>query len=431
MVVDLPGALALADRNHPNVLAARARLELVRAQLDEARSAPYSQFKVVGGATVAPALAGNAGYSPNNDVALSSGIGLGFRVGLEGVLPLWTFGKLGHLWEAADANVAVHEAGVEKERDLVRLEVRRAYYGLQLARDAKALLADLHTQLGAAETSLRERVERDEADATDLLKLQTFAAELDVRAAEAERFVDVALAGLRFYTGVPSLDIPDRPLAPPAHALQPIDAYLAAAVKYRPELAQARAGLAARTAQVGMAEANLYPDLGVVLGIGIGLAPEIDDQLNPYANDPANFFRYGAGLAFQWNLDLVPKLARLRQAEAQLAEMRATSGLATGGVAAEVRVAYAEVVDWQRRRDSYAKTVKLAKKWLVRVQSGIDVGTVEDKELVDPAKVWAMGRFNALNATMELDLAMAKLARATGWDAIAPDGESMPVDAAP
>ncbi len=424
-VVDLPAALDLADRNHPNVVAARARLVSVRAQLDEAHSAPFSQFRFVGGATVAPALSGGPAYSPNTDVALSSGIGLGFRVGIEGVLPLWTFGKISHLWEAAESNVKVHESGVEKERDLVRLEVRRAYYGLQLARDARALVDDVRKQVADAERALAERVAKDEADATDLLRLQAFATELDVRSAEADRWTEVARSGLRFFTGIEQLDIPDAPLAPPTHALRPVDEYLAAAVAHRPELAQARAGLEARAAQVELAESGLYPDIGLVLGLGIGLAPEIDDQLNPYAFDPANFFRYGAGLAMQWNLDLVPRLAKVRQAEADLAEMRAIGRFATGGVATEVRVAYAEVVDWTRRLEAYEKSVKIAKKWLVRVQSGIDVGTVEDKELVDPAKAYALGRFNVLNATMELDLAMAKLARATGWDAIAPDGRAV------
>ena len=47
---------------------------------------------------------------------------------------------------------------------------------------------------------------------------------------------------------------------------------------------------------------------------------------------------------------------------------------------------------------------------------------VEEKDLLDPAKAWALNKFNQMNAVMELDLAMSRLAKATGWDAIAPDG---------
>lgn len=419
-------ALVLADKNHPNIKAARAKLTFTRAQLDEAHAAPFSIFKLSGGVGVAPELRGTAAYSPDNDVSLSSGVALAWRINLEGVLPLWTFGKIGNLWDAAEANVKVHEAGVEKERDLVRLEVRRAYYGLLLARDGKLLLADVKKTLEDGEKSLQSKVEEGEADVLDLYKLQTFAAELDVRQAEATKWESVALAGLRFYTGVADFDVPDVPLAPPAHDLLAVDDYLGAAEKYRPELAQARYGVQAREAQVRLAESGFYPDIGLGLNLGLGVAPEIDDQINPFAYDPANYFRYGAGLVFQWNLDFVPQEARLRQSKANLAEMRATQELADGGVEAEVRVAHAEAADWKARRDAYEKAADRAKKWLIVAQQGIDIGTIEDKELLEPAKQYATNRFNTMNATMELNVALAKLARATGWDAMAPDGVTAP-----
>ncbi len=422
----LSEALLLADKNHPNILAARAKLTGTRAQLDEAHAAPFSIFKLSGGVGIAPELTGTAAYSPDNDVSLSSGVALAWRIDLQGVVPLWTFGKIGHLWEAAEANVKVHEAGVEKERDLVRLEVRRAYYGLLLARDGQILLRDVDKQLDSAEKALKEKVDKGEGSQADLFKLQTFASELDIRAAEADKYVASALAGLRFYTGMSNFDAPDLPLQPPSHTLLPVERYLEAATKYRPELAQVRYGLEAREAQVHLAESGFYPDIGIGLSLGLGVAPEIDDQINPFAYDPANYFRYGAGLVFQWNLDFAPQAARLKQAKAQLSEMRATEKLADGGIEAEIRVAYAEVEDWQKRRAAYAKSVGYAKKWLITIQQGIEIGTVEDKELLEPAKAYALGRFNTMNATMELDVALAKLARATGWDAIAPDGTSAP-----
>jgi outer membrane protein TolC len=420
---DLSHALALSDRNHPNVAEARARLRYVRAQLDEAHTAPFSQFKMTGGFALAPEIMGSHVYSPNTDVSLTSSLGVAWQATIDGVLPLWTFGKIGHLWEAAEANVKVHEHGVELQRDLVRLEVRRAYYGLQLARDGKALLGDARKQLSDAETKLQEKIDLAEADPIDLLKLQTFAAELAVRESEADRYVSVALAGLRFFTGVRDLDIPDAPLARPSHQLGPLDKYMAAARLYRPELAQAAAGLEARTALVGLAQSNLFPDVGLGMSVGVSAAPEIADQLNPFVQDPANYFRYGAALVFQWKLDLLPRAAQLRQAEAQLEEMRATQRYALGGVGAEVEIAYAEVQDWSRRLAAHEKAVQTARKWLIRAQQGVDVGTLEAKEILEPAKSYAMARFNVLQATMELDLAMAKLARATGWDAIAPDGK--------
>jgi outer membrane protein TolC len=420
--VDLSACLLLADRNHPNIAAARARLAHVRAQLDEAHYAPFSQFRASGGVSLAPTVRGNNVYSPNTDASLTSSLGVAWRLDVSGVVPLWTFGKISNLWEAAEANVRVNEAGVEMERDAIRFDVRKAYLGLQLARDALDLLRDAQRQVDSALETLERKVASDDADPIDLLKLQTYAAELTARRSEATRFARVARAGLRFYTGVTNLNPRDEPLRPSPHRLGRLGRYLAAARVYRPEVQMARAGILAREAQLRLSRSQLFPDIGVGLSMGLSAAPEVADQINPFVSDPGNYFHYGAALVAQWKLDFLPQAARIAQAEAQLEEVVALDRKALGGVAAQVEEAYAEVVDWQTRLAAYTKASRYARQWLATVKQSIDIGTSEDRELIEPARAYAEHRYNVLNATMEYNLALAKLAKATGWDAIAPGG---------
>lgn len=420
--LDLPHILEAADKNHPNILAARARLLAVRAQLDEAHRAPFSQFKMTGGVGLAPTVLGNNIFSPNTDVSLTSSLGLAWRASVDGVIPLYTFGKITNLWAAADANVHLNEATVEKERDAVRLDVRRAYFGLQLARDSLLLLREVKKAVKKAADKVNDQVENEDADPIELYKLQTYVAEIEVRDSEANRFATVALAGLRFYSGIPTLDIPDEPLHPPKHKLAGLTRYLMAAKTNRPEIQMAKYGVFARNAQLEVARAQVFPDIGLGLNLGYARAPEVTNQINPFGADTVNFFWYGAGVVFNWKLDFFAQSARIRYAQAQLEEVRALEKFATGGTATEVETTYAEVVDWQKRVDTYAKAASYAKKWMVSIQQGIDVGTKEEKDVLDPAKSYATNRFAWMNATMELDMAMCRLAKATGWDAIAPDG---------
>jgi outer membrane protein TolC len=414
--------LELADQNYPTLAQSRAKVREAQAQLDEAHYAPYSQFRFTGGIGLAPTIRGSSTFSPNTDVSLTSSLGLAWRAGIEGVVPLWTFGKITNLWDAAKSNVRVNQAQVEADRDAIRLDVRRAFFGLQLARDSQYLLRDARKSIDKATARLEEEVADANADEIDLEKIQTFAAELDVREAEADKYVSAALAGLRFYSGVPNLDIVDSPLRAPKHELGHLLRYLQAAKLYRPELRMASAGIDARTAQVRLARSMLFPDIGVGLSAGLSTAPEIADQINPFVTDPGNYFHYGAALVFQWKLDFLPQAARIRFAQAQLDQVQAQQRYALGGVGSEVELAYADVVDWTRRRAAYQRAVKHAKRWLIIVQEGIDVGTKEEKELLEPARQYAFQRFNLLNATMELNLAMSRLSKATGWNAIAPDG---------
>jgi outer membrane protein TolC len=419
----LQQCVSFAERNYPTIAQARAKASFYRAQLDEARSAPFSQWKATAGVALAPTSRGTSVYSPDTDVALKSSMGLAWRTTIEGAIPLFTFGKISNLIDAAENQVELGEHQVAKERNQVRLDVRKAYFGLLLARSSVDLLGEASSRLDKAIDKLAKQVDDGEADEFDLFKLQTYRAEVDARTAEAKRYESIALVSLAFLTGVQTgFEVSSDTLEPADHVLGPVARYLQAARIHRPEINMARAGIRAREAQASLARAKMYPDLALGMSAGWTRAPEIDDQLNPYVKDNANYVSLGFGLVMQWNLDLLPAAARLEQARAQLEETRAIERMALGGVGVEVETAYAEVISARRREEAYGRAEGLAKKWLIGVQQGIDLGTEEEKALTDPAKEYAQQRFNHLNAIMDLNVAMSKLALVTGWDAIAPKG---------
>ncbi len=416
---ELRRCLTLAERNYPKIHEARARLAQKRAQVQQAYTQPYSDFTFTGGLGPAPTVRGTSLYSPNTDASLTSNMALAWQLGIEGAVPLWTFGKITNLWDAAEAQVKVGEHEVKKEKNAVKLAVRRAYYGTQLARDSLILLRDASSRIDKYIKRLSDRVAEGEGDDIELIKLKMYREDLVVRESEAQRHEAEALAGLRFLTGVRgSFDIPDRPLKKNPHTLAPLARYLEAARLFRPEINMARAGIAARNAQLRMERSRYYPDLALGLSAKWAKAPEVTDQQNPFVHDGGNYFHYGAALVLRWKLDFLPQAARVAQAQAQLEEVRATERFALGGVAVEVEHAYIEAQDAQKRLAAHTRALKLAKQWLIKVQQGIDVGTFEEEDIADPAKEYALKRFNQLSAIFDYNVALAKLAQATGWDAM-------------
>jgi outer membrane protein TolC len=421
----LPGyslkrCLELAERNYPKIHEARAKLEVKRAQQFQAWTQPYSDFTVTGGLALVPTVRGTSVYSPDSDVALSSDMGLAWNIGVDGAIPLWTFGKITNLWAAADAQVRVGQHEINKEKNEVRLSVRRAYYGVQLARDALILVRDAGKRIDKYLTSLAAKVEDGEGDEIELLKLRMYRAELEARESEAARQEAVALAGLRFLTGAGGgLDVPDQPLQRSKHSLGPLARYLSAARLYRPEINMARAGVLAREAQLKVERARYFPDLAIGLSARWSEAPGITNQTNPFVKDQANYLTYAAVLALKYKIDFLPQYARVSQAAGQLEEMRATERYALGGVGVEVETAFREAEDAARRLDAYSRAAGFAKQWLIQVQQGIDVGTFDDEDIVDPAREFALKRFSQMSATFDYNIALARLAQVTGWDAVA------------
>jgi len=420
----LKRCLELAVLNYPKVQEARARAAQKNAQLDQAFSQPYSDFTMTGGIGPAPTVRGTAVYSPDTDKTLTNKMNAAWQLNVSGAIPLWTFGKITNLWDAAKQQVRVGEFEVKKEQNDVKVAVRRAYYGVQLARDALALVREASSRVDAYLGRLEKKVKDGDGDDIELLKLRMYRADLDVRESEAMRQEAIALAGLRFLTGGgPNADVKDAPLHQNSHRLGPIARYLSAARLYRPEVNMAHAGVLAREAQTRIERAKFFPDLALGLSFGYSAAPQVEDQKNPFVKDNANYISYGAGLVFKYKLDFLPQSARLAQANAQLEEQRATERYALGGVGTEVEIAFREAEDAARRLDAYARAASYAKQWLVQIQEGIDVGTYDDQDVVDPAREYATKRFLQMNATFDYNVALAKLAQASGWDFVTGDEE--------
>ncbi|HEX3772078.1 MAG TPA: TolC family protein [Polyangiaceae bacterium] len=423
----LAECLALADRNFPNLWAARSRLAYAHAQLEEAKWTPWFQWSANSTFGVAPAFLGSvlfpqAMQSTRNITSLGD-LTPFFGFSVNGTVPLYTFGKIEAARDAAEANVRVSEWDMEKARQQMRMDVRRAYYGLQLARDAKDVFTDALDRLDKGIKGIKDRLARADKDVNevDRYRLQTYREEVLAQSLQAPKGEAYALAGLRFLTGVQTgFDVPDEPLKRPDRPLVAIAQYLEAARVLRPDVNMARAGVVARRALVDLNRAKLYPDFGLGLGADFVSTPSATPQENLFASDPFNHFYYAFGFGFRWSLDLLPQAARLDQAESQLEETRALERLALGGAAVEVEKAYADAVEAKTREEAWDRAEHLAKAWISTTQDQIDLGTWDERALLEPLRSYANARGQHLFSLMDLNVAMSSLALASGWDSAAP-----------
>jgi outer membrane protein TolC len=215
-------------------------------------------------------------------------------------------------------------------------------------------------------------------------------------------------------------DIADEPLKPPTTTLPPLERYLSAARTLRPEVNLAHAGVAARQAQVALARAKLFPDLGIVASTDYTRAPSATPQESVWSFDPFNHFYYSVLFGARWSLDLLPGAARVREAEAQLEETQALQRLARGGIAVEVESAYAAVVEARAREESWSRAEHKAKQWISTIEDQIDLGTQDEKALTEPLRAYINARVQHLVSIMDCNLTQSQLALSTGMDSAAP-----------
>ncbi len=425
----LEECLALTDRNHPNLWAARARLASTHAQLDEVKWLPFWQFSAGSNLGVLPPITGTIGYTSAPVGALNPSFGPGVQpvvtLDIGGVIPIYTFGKIEAGRRAGEAQVRLYEWDLEKIRNQTRADVRRAFFGLQFARDVKYVVDDALARLTKAIDGIAKKLDKGEGgmDEIDKIRLLVYRDEVNARAGDATRAETFALAALRFFTGVQTaFDIPDEPLKRPDVVVAPVIRYLSAARVFRPEVAQARAGIAARQAQVDLQRARFFPDFGIGMSGSYAAAPSVTTQNTALSPNPFNHFYGAAGIGLRWNLDLLPNAARVARTESDLEEARALLRLALGGTAVEVENAHAVVLEAKNREESWGRAEHRAKQWISTVQDAIDLGTKNENSLNEPLRAYINARVNHMYALMDFNVGLSELARTSGWDSAAPTG---------
>lgn len=296
----LDGLIAQALAANTDLRVASANLAQARAVLRETRAGRLPTTGLSGGATYAN-QPGPGGAEPE----LAAGLDVNYQLDL--------FGRLRRATEASRADVDAVQAAFDLARVTVAAETARAYVdacnagrSLEVARESVRIQEetfDLTRRLvaGGRGTAL------DTGQAGALME-QTRA---QLPTLEGER--RAALYRLTVLTGRPPAEFPPVVAAcsrPPALS-KPIPVGDGASLlARRPDIRRAERELAAATARIGVATAELYPDISLGLSVG-STASSIGGLAS------GSGFRFGLGPLISWTFpNTAVARSRIAQAEA-------------------------------------------------------------------------------------------------------------------
>ncbi|MEM1347092.1 MAG: TolC family protein [Myxococcota bacterium] len=364
------------------------------------------------------------------------------------LVPVYTFGKLARAKDLAHINSAVAAQGLEKAKRELELQVRRAYYGLQLARAFDAMLQDGTVLVSSQLKEMNEAREFGEADfeIEDLRKLEIFSAELDSRALDNDKLIRLALAGLTYLTGesyAPE-QVPVLPQGEAPEALAALEVYEAAARGQRPEILQLEQAVRARELQLRLERASYYPDIFVAATGALGLSTEqialqpvcvVDPSTaqcassaglgmsangetlgaSPYL-DPYNQVLFGAFVGLRWQLDAAQTYGRVQETKAALERTRAQQAQALGAIELELEQLYVDAKNARARIEINRRRLKAAERWRnsLGLRSGMSSRSVDVSEAIEPLRAYYEARILFLQAIHDYRAARAALASSVG-----------------
>jgi outer membrane protein, multidrug efflux system len=337
------------------------------------------------------------------------------------IQPIWDFGKIAAGIAAAKAGVEVSRQREAGSRADLELNVRKAYFGLKLARE---VLDTLDQGAGYIEEA-QKKIDKDlskgtgSSTVTDRLRLRTVHADLDARVLETKRLQTLARDSLRVLVGNQAqgdgeMDVDEDPFEAPEVVTRPVTYYEDLARANRPEVKLLQSAVKAKQALADLERRKEYPDLILVGGAVFARAQTVDNPTNAFYSHYYNSTTFGAAAGLRIPLDLGPKIARSRRLAHEADEMGYQQSAAVGGILLEVHKAYGELTEARARADSMERGEKAGKAWISAVAQNFALGLAESRDFSDALVAFFGMRTRYLQAVYDLDIAMSSLARATG-----------------
>lgn len=335
------------------------------------------------------------------------------------VQPLWDFGKISAGLRAARAGVDVSREREASAKADLELNVRKAYYGIKLARELEATLDEGGSYIDEAQ----KRIESDLAKGTgnttvpDRLRLRVTRAEVDARIQEAKRLEAIARDGLRALLGPDApadLDVDDEELAAVEVKDRPVTYYEDQARYGRPEARLLEHAVRAKHALADLERRKAYPDLVLIANGALAYAGAAQDPQNAFMNHFFHSSSVGVAAGLRMQLDIGPKIARASRVRAEAAESEYRRSEALGGILFEVRKAYDELTEARNRTEAVHKGERAGKSWISAVSQSFAVGLAESRDFSDALNAFFQMRARYLQAVFDLNIAASTLARVTG-----------------
>lgn len=297
--------------------------------------------------------------------------------------PLVTWGHLGGNIRAARYSVAAEVAAVRTRELAAALRGAELYYAFLLADDLYRLTA----RAGDVVRRAMDEVDRllaegnpgvDDADRYEVLMTEQ---EFIMRAREVAEHRQTTQAALRRqlqeegHVAPKIAGLRALPFVPEA-----LDTYFEMALRFRPEVAQAQAGLAARDALVRVARSDYYPQLVFGVSASVGYASNRTRQPTPFVSDAFRRSSVRTGFGFRQQLNFSQTRARVAQAEAEREKVRHQMEGARQLVLFEVEKAYRDVLVAKTALVAQDSSLAISKQWLrvEYINFDLDLGDTEN-----------------------------------------------------
>ena len=389
-----------ALRNHPGIKTASANVAASRGQETQAAS-PYF-----------PQLRASTGYSESHaSGALGDTVNKSYSTTLSASQLLYDFGRTGSALDAVQADFRASELERERAVQDVVLGVKQAYYSLlqagKKAMIAQKTLEQAESHLRQAETFFRAGT-KPRFDVTQA-EVEVNNARLGViNAKNNVRLEQIALNNAMGTDPAARVTIEDVLFV--KVDVPALDQALEEAIRNRPEMRKAEAGIEAAQARVKAERSNYFPNISAS---GSYTWATGTSEMGMFRGDIGDSWNAGVTLTiplFEGGLTR----GRVSEARANLIALEAQRDSLKQIVLLEVNRAYADIENAVARIDVMESSLKKAREYLEIAQGRYQAGVGPYIEVTDAQVSADKAETDFVQAQYDYQLSVARLEKAMG-----------------
>jgi outer membrane protein TolC len=415
----LESAISMAIARNPIIKAEEYEVQGANLDIRKAlikKYVPTINFDAEFG--VVPGAKGDIFFSPDKQTDLDD-LGPFYKFDLSFVLPLYTFGGISSVVEAARQNLSIKESKKNLTAADLSLQVVRAYWGLSSAEKteslAKSSLESFEQLLSEIQKRLQDK--DSEVDDSDLLEAKTYRIDIEKIRQESIQNKDLAAKAFNVLLDL-NLDehVSTASETSPEFVLDENTQhqFTRLASEQRPEIRGLQSAINAIQAKINLTESQRLPVFYIGAGFSYAYAGNRYDQTNPFVVDNFNYRNIGFLFGLKWNPNIFFHNAEIQknryQHQAALEKMR----LLKAKIGLEVSQAFIEA----RKNDALLKaaieSLKAAKTWLQISLDNWEMGIGDSYRLLRAYQAYFRLRGEEIKREYEFNVSLAKLSYILG-----------------
>ena len=425
--LDLPMAQALAVARSDEVGIKRS--EAATAEADKAIAFAIRWLPEFNAQLISGVVPGARLQDPNNKndiTAIASGSNRGltnpdmfFRVEINALQPLFTWGRLDAAGRAAEAGATARSYLVDDTANMIRHRVLQLVMGIRLTSRLLGIAGDVENALKDVDARVQKSLKANDGEISpeDRYRIEIFRSQLLQRQADGVRALRVSRVGLAATLALEpdQLQLKDEPL-PDTLGIKAPDLSQARldAEMYRPDLKALDYGIKAKENELHATKAQMFPQVGLLAQFAWSMAPGRDTITNPYIGDYFNALTIGAALVVRQDLSIWNLVTKKNKVESELNTIRRQREGALRGIMVEVEQAHADLVAAITKREASAKAVASGRSWFRSATLNFGVGVADARDLIDAYQGYVTAQLGDAQATFDLLVAQSRLAQVTG-----------------